>query len=325
MRRREFIALVGGTVVAWPLAALGQQTMPVIGFLHSASPGPFTRLVDAFRKGLNENGYVEGRDVAIQFRWAEGQYDHLPALANDLVTRQVAVITAIGPAAALAAKAATKTIPVVFTTGDDPVKVGLVQSLNRPGSNVTGINIFTGVMEGKRLGLLTEIIPDVTLVAVMINPTSPELEASAQDIQKSAAAIGRQVIILRANNERDIDAAFTAIMERRAGALLVGNDIFFNSRRSQIVNLAARNKLPAIYEFREFVDAGGLMSYGTSLADIYRQAGDYTGKILKGTNPSDLPVLQLTKFEFVINLKTAKDLGIKISDNVLSLADEVIE
>ena len=174
MRRREFIALVGGTVVAWPLAALGQQTMPVIGFLHSASPGPFTRLVDAFRKGLNENGYVEGREVAIQFRWAEGQYDHLPALANDLVTRQVAVITAIGPAAALAAKAATTTIPVVFTTGDDPVKVGLVQSLNRPGSNVTGINVFTGVMEGKRLGLLTDIVPDVTLVAVMINPTSPE-------------------------------------------------------------------------------------------------------------------------------------------------------
>jgi ABC-type uncharacterized transport system substrate-binding protein len=325
MRRREFIALIGGTAAAWPLAAFGQQTMPVIGFLHSASPGPFTRLVDAFRKGLNENGYVEGRDVAIQFRWAEGQYDRLPALANDLVARQVAVITAIGPPAALVAKAATTTIPVVFTTGDDPVKVGLVQSLNRPGSNVTGINVFTGVMEGKRLGLLTEIVPDVTLVAVMINPTSPESEASAQDIQKSAAAIGRQVIILRANNERDIDAAFTAIMERRAGALLVGNDIFFNSRRSQIVNLAARNKLPAIYEFREFVDAGGLMSYGTNLADIYRQAGDYTGKILKGTKPADLPVLQLTKFEFVINLKTAKDLGIKISDNVLSLADEVIE
>ena len=325
MRRREFIALIGGTAVAWPLAALGQQTMPVIGFLHSASPGPFTRLVDAFRKGLNENGYVEGRDVAIQFRWAEGQYDRLPALANDLVTRQVAVITAIGPPAALAAKAATTTIPVVFTTGDDPVKVGLVQSLNRPGGNVTGINVFTGVMEGKRLGLLTEIVPDVTLVAVMINPTSPDSETSVQDIQKSATAIGRQVIILRANNERDIDAAFSAIMERRAGALLVGNDIFFNSRRSQIVNLAARNKLPAIYEFREFVDAGGLMSYGTNLADIYRQAGDYTGKILKGTKPADLPVLQSTKFEFVINLKTAKDLGIKISDNVLSLADEVIE
>ena len=325
MRRREFIALIGGMAVAWPLAALGQQTMPVIGFLHSAAPGPFTRLVDAFRKGLNENGYVEGRDVAIQFRWAEGQYDRLPALANDLVTRQVAVITAIGPPAALAAKAATTTIPVVFTTGDDPVKVGLVQSLNRPGGNVTGINVFTGVMEGKRLGLLTEIAPDVTLVAVLINPTSPDSEASVQDIQKSATAIGRQVIILRANNNRDIDAAFSAIMERRAGALLVGNDIFFNSRRSQIVNLAARNKLPAIYEFREFVDAGGLMSYGTNLADIYRQAGDYTGKILKGTKPADLPVLQSTKFEFVINLKTAKDLGIKISDNVLSLADEVIE
>ena len=327
MRRREFISLLGGgAAAAWPLAALGQQNeVPVIGFLHSASPGPFARLVDAFRKGLSENGYVEGRNVAIQFSWAEGQYDRLPALANDLVTRQVAVITAFGPPAALAAKAATTTIPVVFTSGDDPVKVGLVQSLNRPGGNVTGVNVLTGAMEGKRLGLLMEMVPDVALIAVMINPNSPESETSVREIQQSAAAIGRQVTILKANNERDIDAAFTAIAEHRAGALLVGNDIFFNSRRNQIVNLAARNKIPAIYEFREFVDAGGLMSYGTNLADIYRQAGDYTGKILKGAKPSDLPIMQVTKFEFVINLKTAKTLGIKISDNVLSLADEVIE
>jgi putative ABC transport system substrate-binding protein len=325
VKRRQFITLLGGAA-AWPLAARAQQSaMPVIGFLHSASPGPFTRLLAAFRNGLNDNGYVEGRNVAIQFRWAEGQYDRLPALATDLVSRQVAVITAMGPPAALAAKAATTTIPVVFTTGDDPVKVGLVPSLNRPGGNVTGINVLTGVMEGKRLGLLTEMVPGVGLIAVMVNSTSPQTEVSAKEIQTAATAVGRQVIILNANNERSLDAAFTAIMERRAGALLVGSDIFFNSRRDQIVNLAARNKLPAIYEVREFVDAGGLMSYGTNLADIYRQAGNYTGKILKGAKPAELPIMQSTKFEFVINVKTAKELGIKISDNLLSLADEVIE
>jgi putative tryptophan/tyrosine transport system substrate-binding protein len=326
MQRREFIRLLGGAAAAWPLAAHAQQpAIPVIGFLHGASPGPFTRLVAAFRDGLKDNGYVEGHDVTIEFRWAEGQYGRLPALATDLVDRHVSVIAAIGPAASLAAKAATTTVPVVFTTNDDPVKLGLVASLNRPGGNITGINVFTGVMEGKRLGFLTEMLPRVTLIAVLVNPTNLQTEASAKEIQTAAAAIGRQVIILNANNERDIDVAFAAIMERRAGALLVGNDIFFNSRRDQIVDLAARNKLPAIYEFREFVDAGGLMSYGTNLTDIYRQAGNYVGKILKGTKPTELPVMQSTKFELVINLKTAKALGLTLPSGLLSIVDDVIE
>jgi putative ABC transport system substrate-binding protein len=326
MRRREFITLIGGAVATWPFVAQAQQpAIPVIGFLHGASRGPFTRLVAAFRDGLKDNGYVEGHDVTIEFRWAEGQYDRLPALATDLVDRHVSVIAAIGPAASLAAKAATTTVPVVFTTNDDPVKLGLVASLNRPGGNITGINVFTGVMEGKRLGFLTEMLPRVTLIAVLVNPTNLQTEASAKEIQTAAAAIGRQVIILNANNERDIDAAFAAIMERRAGALLVGNDIFFNSRRDQIVDLAARNKLPAIYEFREFVDAGGLMSYGTNLTDIYRQAGNYVGKILKGTKPTELPVMQSTKFELVINLKTAKALGLTLPSGLLSIVDDVIE
>lgn len=325
MRRRKFITLVGGAA-AWPVVARAQQpAIPVVGFLHGASPGPFTRLVASFRDGLKENGYVEGNNVTIQFRWAGGQYDRLPALAADLVDQQVAVIAAIGPPAALAAKAAAKTIPVVFTTGDDPVVVGLVASLNRPGGNVTGINVFTGVMEGKRLGLLAEIVPRVALIAVMINPTNPQAEASVKDIQTASAAIGRQVVILNANNERDIDAAFAAIKERRAGALLVASDIFFNSRRDQIVGLAARNKLPAIYEFREFVDAGGLTSYGTNLADIYREAGNYAGKILKGAKPAELPVMQSTKFEFVINLKTARSLGIDVPGAISARADEIIE
>ena len=263
--------------------------------------------------------------MAIEFRWAEGQYDQLPALASDLVDRHVSVIAAIGPVASLAAKAATTTVPVVFTTNADPVKLGLVASLNRPGGNITGINVFTGGMEGKRLGFLTEMLPGVSLIAVLVNPTNLQTEASVKEIQSVAATVGRQLIILSANNERDIDAAFGTITEKRAGALLVGNDIFFNSRRDQLVQLAAHNKLPAIYEFREFVDAGGLMSYGTNLTDIYRQAGNYVGKILKGTKPAELPVMQSTKFELVINLKTAKALGLTLPPGLLSIVDDVIE
>ena len=326
MQRREFITLLGGGAVVWPLVARAQQSaMPVVGFLHGAAPGPFTRLVAAFRDGLKDNGYVEGQNVAIEFRWAGGEYDQLPALATDLIDRHVSVIAAIGPVASLAAKAATTTVPVVFTTNADPVKLGLVASLNDPGGNLTGINVFTGVMEGKRLGLLTEMLPRVSLIAVLVNPTNRQTETSAKEIQAAAAAAGRQVIILNANNERDIDAAFAGITERRAGALLVGNDIFFNSRRDQIVELAARYKLPAIYEFREFVDAGGLMSYGTNLTDIYHQAGNYVGKILKGTKPAELPVMQSTKFELVINLKTAKALGLALPSGLLSIVDDVIE
>jgi putative ABC transport system substrate-binding protein len=326
MQRREFITLLGGGSVVWPLVARAQQPpMPVVGFLHGASPGPFKRFVAAFRNGLKDNGFVEGQNLTVEFRWAGGQYDQLPALASDLVDQHVSVIAAIGPVASLAAKAATTTVPVVFTTNADPVKLGLVESLNRPGGNITGINVFTGVMEGKRLGFLTEMLPHVTLIAVLVNPTNRQTEASAKEIQTAATAAGRQVIILNAKNERDIDAAFATIMERRAGALLVGNDIFFNSRRDQIVDLAARNKLPAIYEFREFVDAGGLMSYGTNLTDIYHQAGNYVGKILKGTKPTELPVMQSTKFELVINLKTAKTLGLTLPPGLLSIVDDVIE
>ena len=326
MKRREFIRLLGSAAATWPMAAWAQQAeMPVVGFLHSASPGPFTRLVAAFRDGLKNNGYVEGDNVTIEFRWAEGQYDRLPALALDLVDRHVSVIAAIGPVASLVTKAVTSTVPVVFTSGDDPVKSGLVASLNRPGGNVTGINVLTGQLEGKRLGFLTEMVPNVALIAVLVNPTNSQTEASAKEIQTAAAVIGRQVIIINANNERNIDAAFAMIMEKRAGALLVANDVFFNSRRDQIVSLAARYKLPAIYEFREFAEAGGLMSYGTNLADIYSQAGNYVGKILKGTKPAELPVIQSSKFELVINLKAAKTLGLTMPPGLISIVDDVIE
>jgi ABC-type uncharacterized transport system substrate-binding protein len=326
MKRREFITLLGNAAATWPMAAWAQQAeMPVVGFLHSASPGPFTRLLAAFRDGLKDNGYVEGSNVRIEFRWAEGQYDRLPALAADLIDRHVSVIAAFGPVASFVAKAATSTVPVVFTFNDDPVKSGLVASLNRPGGNVTGINVLTGELEGKRLGFLTEMVPHVTLIAVLVNPTNSQTELSAKEIQKAAAAIGRQVIMINAHNERDIDAAFAMIMEKRAGALLVGNDVFFNSRRDQIVTLAAHYKLPAIYEFREFAEAGGLMSYGTNLADVYSQAGNYVGKILKGAKPAELPVNQLTKFELVINLKVARTLGLTMPPGLISIVDDVIE
>jgi putative tryptophan/tyrosine transport system substrate-binding protein len=327
VRRRDFITLLGGAAAAWPLAAHAQQPpMPVIGFLSSLSLAATERLVAAFRQALKESGYVEGQNVAIEYRWAEGQYDQLPALAADLVRRQVAVIAATGgPASGLAAKAATPAIPIVFVSGGDPVKEGFVSSLNRPGGNATGVNVLLTAMEGKRLGLLRDLVPTASLIAVLLNPTNPPFDAQLSDIREAARAAGQQIHILHANSEREIDAAFTMAVEVRAGALLVAADPFIFSRRDRVVALAARHASPTIYEVREYVVAGGLASYGVSLADAYRQVGNYTGRILKGEKPADLPVVQSTKFEFVLNLKTAKTLGVSISENLLALANEVIE
>jgi putative tryptophan/tyrosine transport system substrate-binding protein len=327
MKRREFMALVGAGA-AWPLAARAQQaSMPVIGFLGSVSPGPFTQLVDAFRRGLNETGFIEGQNVVIEYRWAEGEYERLPALAADLVRRQVTVIAATGgTASGLAAKAATSTIPIVFTSSSDPVKEGLAASLNRPGGNATGVVVLLSAMEGKRLGLLRELVPTATLIAVLLNPGTPIFKTQLNDVQDSARAVGQQIHILDATSEREIDAAFAKMVEVRAGALLVAADPFLYSRREHIVALAARHAVPAIYDIRETVLAGGLMSYGLSnLTDIYRLVGNYTGRILKGEKPADLPVQQAYKFEFVINLKTAKALGLEVPPGLSARADEVIE
>ena len=326
MRRREFITLVGGAAT-WPVAARAQQpAMPVIGFLNSTSPTAWAHLVAAFRQGLSEMGYVEHRSVGIEWRWAEGRYEQLPALAADLVRRQVSVIVSTGGLNSIfAAKAATTDIPIVFTTGTDPVKDGLVVSLNRPDGNITGVHMFVSQMEGKRLGLLHELVPTAALIGVLLNPTRLPAERQLKDVQEAARAIGQQIHIVHASSERDLATAFMTLAQLRAGALLVGADPFFNSRRDVIVELAARHAIPAIYEQREFVVAGGLMSYGTSLPDGYRQAGVYTGRILKGAKPADLPVFQSSRFEFVINLKTAKALGIEVPPNLSARADEVIE
>jgi putative ABC transport system substrate-binding protein len=300
--------------------------MPVIGFLNGASPGAWEPFVAAFRQGLSETGYLEGSNVVIEYRWAEGRYDQLPALVADLVRRQVAVIVATGGAyPVLAAKKATSKIPVVFSTGGDPVKLGLVVSLNRPGGNATGVNVFTSVMEAKRLGLLRELVPAATLIAILVNPTNPNTETQLKDVQEGARTLGVQIHILHASSEREIDAAFATLTQLRAGALLVGADPFFNSQRDRLVGLTASHKMPALYEFREFAVAGGLASYGTDLAEGYRQVGVYTGRILKGEKPADLPVVQSTKFKFVINLKTAKVLGIDVPPTLSARADEVIE
>ncbi|MFL4980872.1 MAG: ABC transporter substrate-binding protein [Xanthobacteraceae bacterium] len=326
MRRRQFITLLGGAA-AWPIAARAQQReTPVIGFINLGLPAAYADLVTAFRQGLDETGYVEGQNVAIEYRWAEGQYDRLPALAADLVRRQVAVIVATGGnASPLAAKAATATIPIVFTGGGDPIKLGLVASLNRPGGNVTGVHVFTVVLGGKRLGLLRELIPTATLIAVLLNPHSPTAETQLRDIQQAAREVGQEIHILHASTDQDLDNCFKAIVQLRAGALLVGADPFFFSQRNRIVELAMHYTIPAMYEQREFALAGGLASYGTSLADAYRQAGLYTGRVLKGEKPADLPVVQSSKFEFVINLKTAKALGLDVSPGLSASADEVIE
>jgi putative tryptophan/tyrosine transport system substrate-binding protein len=325
-RRREFIALLGGAAASWPLAARAQQpAMPVIGFLNSASPEAFASYVDAFLNGLNEVGFAEGRNLAVEYRWARGRYDRLPSLATELVERKVAVIAASGEPAVMAAKTAALTVPVVFLIGGDPVRLGLVAGFNRPGGNATGVTILTLMLDEKRFGLLRETLARAATIAVLMNPSFPGSEARMGDLQQAARAIGQELIIAAARDEAEIEKAFADFHRRRPDALLVAGDPFFNARRDQIVALAARYAVPAIYEWRDFVAAGGLMSYGTQLPDLYRQQGSYTGRILKGAKPADLPVLQPTKFEFVINLKTAKALGLIIPPGVLAIADEVIE
>jgi putative ABC transport system substrate-binding protein len=325
MKRREFITLLGGGA-AWPLSARAQQpTLPVIGFLSSGSPGPFGHFVNAFRQGLGEAGYVEHRNVGIEYRWAEGQVDKLPALASELVRVQVAVICAGSPPAALAAKAVTTTIPIVFTSGEDPIKLGLVASFNRPGGNVTGVALLIDVLGSKRLGLLREIIPGASLIAVLLDPAWPTFDTQLNDVQEAARAVGQQIHILRASTEREIETAFATAKEVRASAMMVGPSTFFTVRRDQIVGLAARDALPTIYGQREFMAAGGLMSYATNLADAYRQAGIYSGNILSGARPADLPVVQAGRFELLINLKVAKSLGLALPAGLVAIADEVIE
>jgi ABC-type uncharacterized transport system substrate-binding protein len=325
VKRRDFITLLGGAAAAWPLAARAQSSsLPVIGFLNSTSPDEFAPYVAAFRQGLKEAGYVEGQNATIEYRWAEGQYDRLPALAVDLVRRKLTVIAATSTPAALATKAATSTIPIVFTTADDPIRLGLVASLNRPGGNVTGVNNLLVELGSKQLGLIRELAPVTSKIAVLMNPNFPGTERQLRDAEAAARVIGLQFIVLRATTEPEIDAAF-ASAQLGGAALLVAADPFFLAHRDHIVALAARHAIPAIYPVREFAVAGGLMSYGTDFAGSYRQAGVYTGRIIRGEKPADLPVQRSTKFEFVINFKTAKTLGLAVPNSMQLLADEVIE
>jgi ABC-type uncharacterized transport system substrate-binding protein len=320
VKRREFISLLGGTVIAWPLATRAQQ-MPVIGFLHPSSPDPYRLRV--FRQGLKEAGFIEGENVAIEYRWADNQIDRLPALAAELVQRRVAVIATGGAPAALAAKAATTTIPVVFILGEDPVRLGLVASLARPGGNLTGVNFFVAELAAKRLELLREVVPAAARIAVFTNPTNPT--TSLKDVGQAARAMGLQIKVFNVSSIREVDAAFATLASERADGLFVANDPFFIDRRVQLSQLAAHYSLPAIHQDRLFAEVGGLMSYGASVGDALRQVGIYTGRILKGAKPADVPVVQSTKFELVINASTARMLGLSVPPTLLATADEVIE
>jgi putative tryptophan/tyrosine transport system substrate-binding protein len=327
MQRREFITFFGGAAVAWPLGARAQQPkMPVVGFIRDGSADASARLVAAFRKGLNETGYIEGQNVTVEYHWLEGQYDRLPALMADLVRRQIAVIATPGHLPSLAAKAATATIPIVFGVGGDPVQLGIVASLARPGGNATGINFFANEVATKRLRLLHDLVPKAVRIAVLLNPANAAVaETTLRDVREAAAQVGLQIRALNASTIGEIDAAFATFALERPDALFVAADAFFVSQRVQFATLTARDGIPAAYPVREVVAAGGLMSYGTDLADMFHQVGVYTGGILKGAKPAELPVLQSTKFDFAINLRTARALGIEVPPGLLAIADEVIE
>jgi putative tryptophan/tyrosine transport system substrate-binding protein len=326
MKRREFVTMVGGAAVVWPLAAWAQQpTMPVIGFMNGTSPQGYGHFVAAFRQGLIETGYIEGQNVAIEYRWAEGHYDRLPALAADLIHRRVAVIVATSTPANIVAKKATTEIPIVFTTSSDPVEIGLVASLDRPGGNVTGSVTLNVEVVSKRLELLHELVPTAGVVAVLVNPNNPNTKTQSRELEAAARTIGLQIETVNATTESEIDVAFAQLAERRTGVLLVDTDAFLFSRRAQLVGLAKRYAVSAIFDRREYAEAGALMSYGGSVEDIYRLAGIYTGRILKGEKPADLPVIQSTKLQLIINLKTAKAIGMTVPPSILARADEVIE
>jgi len=326
IRRRELITLIGGAAAGWPLAARAQQpTMPVIGYLGATWPSASPRTVGVMRQTLAEAGYVEGRNVAIEFRWAEGQYDRLPALTAELVRRQVAVIIAIPGPAARAARAATATIPIVFMIDDDPVKLGLVDSLARPGGNATGVNFFITELGVKQLGLVRELIPGAARIGLLVNPNNANAQSVSGNVAAAASASGVEIIVVQARDGREIETAFARLAHNRAEALVVGADAFFYGRRVQLSTLATRHAIPTVYNVREFPEVGGLMSYGTSLAEVHRQIGAYTARILKGAKPADLPVVQATRFELVINLSTARALGLEVPPTLLARADEVIE
>ena len=327
MRRRDFLIVLGGVAVFVPLSANAQQAaLPVVGFMSGRSAADSTHLVAAFREGLSEAGFVDGQNVIIEFRWADGEYDRLPALAAELVSRPVSVLLGVGgDPSALAAKRATSTIPIIFGVGGDPVKAGLVENFNHPGANVTGYTLLTSVMESKRVGLLRELVPGVALVGILLNPKFAPAAQQSQQIENAARTVGQKIVIATASSDEELSAAFASLVRERVNALLVAADPYFDTRRDRIIAFAAQNKLPAIYHFREFAVAGGLISYGPRITDGYRQAGNYTGQILKGAKPGNLPVLQPTKFEMVINLKTAAALNFALPNSIQLLADEVLE
>jgi putative ABC transport system substrate-binding protein len=327
MRRREFITLLGGAAVSWPLTARAQQAaMPVVGWMSGRSPQDSEHLLAAFREGLRETGFVEGESVAIEYSWADGRYEQLREMAADLLRRRIAVLVAVGgDPSALAAKQATSTIPVVFGMGGDPVESGLVTSFNRPGGNTTGFTLLTNLMEPKRIGLLHELVPGISLVGALVNPNFPPAARQLQEIEKAAGTINLRLFAAKASDDAQLDAALVSLLQHRVGALLVAADPYFDTRRDRIIAFAAQNKLPAMYQFREFAVAGGLISYGPRITDSYRQAGIYVGRILRGAKPGDLPVLQPTKFDLVLNMKAANALGLAVPNAIQLLADEVIE